>query len=60
VRGINLSRIESRPNKQAMGHYIFFLDFEGHRQDAKGAEAIASLLEKVHGLHLLGSYPRGN
>jgi len=60
TRGINLSRIESRPNKQAMGHYIFFVDFEGHRQDGKGAEAIASLLEKVHGLHLLGSYPRGN
>jgi prephenate dehydratase len=59
-RAINLSKIESRPNKQAMGHYIFFLDFEGHRQDAKGAEAIAGVLERVHGLHLLGSYPRAS
>ena len=59
-RGINLSKIESRPNKQAMGHYIFFLDFEGHRQDTRGAEALAGVLERVHGLHLLGSYPRGD
>ena len=59
-RGINLSRIESRPNKQAMGHYIFFLDFEGHRQDPLGAQAIAGVLERVHGLHLLGSYPRAS
>jgi prephenate dehydratase len=58
-RGINLSKIESRPNKRAMGHYIFFLDFEGHRQDAPGAQALAGVLERVHGLHLLGSYPRG-
>jgi len=57
-RGINLSKIESRPSRQAMGHYIFFLDFEGHRQDAKGAEALAGVLERVHALHLLGSYPR--
>jgi prephenate dehydratase len=57
-RGINLSKIESRPNRQAMGHYIFFLDFEGHRQDPNGAEALAGVLERVHALHLLGSYPR--
>lgn len=60
ARGINLSKIESRPNKQAMGHYIFFLDFEGHRQDPRGSEALAGVLERVHGLHLLGSYPRGD
>ncbi len=57
-RGINLSKIESRPNKQAMGHYIFFLDFEGHRIDPGGAEALAGVLERVHTLSLLGSYPR--
>jgi len=59
-RGINLSKIESRPNRQAMGHYIFFLDFEGHRQDPHGAEALAGVLERVHALHLLGSYPRAS
>ncbi|HEX9290803.1 MAG TPA: prephenate dehydratase [Anaeromyxobacteraceae bacterium] len=58
-RQINLSKIESRPNKQALGHYVFFIDFEGHRADPRGAEALAGVLERVHGLHLLGSYPRG-
>jgi prephenate dehydratase len=57
-RNINLSKIESRPNRQALGHYIFFLDFEGHRSDPGGAEALAGVLERVHALHLLGSYPR--
>jgi prephenate dehydratase len=59
-RRINLSKIESRPNRQALGHYIFFLDFEGHRSEPAGAEALAGVLERVHALHLLGSYPRGS
>jgi len=58
-RQINLSKIESRPNRKALGHYVFFVDFEGHRSDASGAEALAGVLERVHALHLLGSYPRG-
>jgi prephenate dehydratase len=58
-RGINLSKVESRPMKQALGHYVFFLDFEGHRLDASGADALAGVRALVHRLHLLGSYPRG-
>ncbi len=57
-RGINLSRIESRPNKQALGHYVFFVDFEGHRADPRGVEAMAGVTARVHALHLFGSYPR--
>ncbi len=57
-RRINLSKIESRPTKQAVGHYVFFLDFEGHRLDPDGAAAIENVRRKVHVLHLLGSYPR--
>jgi prephenate dehydratase len=57
-RGINLSKIESRPTKRLMGHYVFFLDFEGHRLDASGADALAGVARIVHALHLLGSYPR--
>ncbi|ACG73289.1 Prephenate dehydratase [Anaeromyxobacter sp. K] len=57
-RGINLSKIESRPTKQAMGHYVFYLDFEGHRADPAGASALEGVREQVHELHLLGSYPR--
>jgi prephenate dehydratase len=58
-RQINLSKIESRPSRQALGHYVFFIDFEGHRSEPRGAEAVAGVLERVHALHLLGSYPRG-
>lgn len=57
-RRINLSRIESRPTKRTMGHYVFFVDFEGHRADPAGADALAGVLGRVHTLYLLGSYPR--
>ncbi|HSM93288.1 MAG TPA: prephenate dehydratase [Anaeromyxobacteraceae bacterium] len=57
-RGINLSKVESRPMKQALGHYIFFVDFEGHRLDATGEAALAGVRARVHRLYLLGSYPR--
>lgn len=58
TRGINLSKIESRPMKQSLGHYIFFLDFEGHRLDPAGEAALAGVRARVHRLYLLGSYPR--
>ncbi|MFO0581172.1 MAG: prephenate dehydratase [Anaeromyxobacter sp.] len=57
-RGINLSRLESRPMKQALGHYVFFVDFEGHRLDPAGAAALEGVRGRVHRLILLGSYPR--
>lgn len=59
ARGINLSRVESRPLKQALGHYVFFIDFEGHRLDDAGATALLHLKRRVHRLYLLGSYPQG-
>ena len=58
-RGINLSKIESRPLKRALGHYVFFIDFEAHRLDAGGAAAIEGVRARAHELYLLGSYPRG-
>lgn len=57
-RGLNLSKIESRPTRLSIGHYVFFLDFEAHRRDPAGAEALAEVLARVDRLHLLGSYPR--
>ncbi len=57
-RGLNLSKVESRPTKQVVGHYVFYLDFEGHRSDPAGAEALEAVRGRVHRLHLLGSYPR--
>jgi prephenate dehydratase len=57
-RGLNLSKVESRPMKQALGHYVFFLDFEGHRLDPAAAAALEGVRARVHRLHMLGSYPR--
>jgi prephenate dehydratase len=58
ARGINLTKIESRPSKRALGDYLFFVDFEGHREDAKVQEALDALKPKVATLKLLGSYPK--
>jgi prephenate dehydratase len=55
---INLSKVESRPMKEALGHYIFFIDFERHRVDAEAAAALAGVRARVDRLFLLGSYPQ--
>ena len=57
-RGINLTRIESRPSREDIGIYVFLIDFQGHRQDAAVAEAIAAVQTRAHYFRLLGSYPR--
>jgi prephenate dehydratase len=58
-RGVNLSRIESRPLRQALGRYMFFCDLEGAATDPAVAEAIARLRTKAESVRLLGSYPAG-
>ena len=58
TRQINLTKIESRPTKEALGKYIFLLDAEGHRRESPLAEAIAALRTKTETLRVLGSYPR--
>ena len=57
-RGINLTRIESRPSREDIGIYVFLIDFQGHRQDAAVAEALAAVEAKAHYFRLLGSYAR--
>lgn len=58
LRGINLTRIESRPMKAKLGEYQFFLDCEGHvAQDAIG-DALAELHRRCTWVRFLGSYPR--
>jgi chorismate mutase/prephenate dehydratase len=57
-RGINLTRIESRPRKQEPWQYNFYLDFEGHRDDPKCEEALKNLEKKCNMIKLLGSYPK--
>jgi prephenate dehydratase len=55
---INLSKVESRPMKEALGHYVFFLDFERHRVEPEAAAALAGVRARVDRLLLLGSYPQ--
>ncbi len=61
-RGINLTRIESRPSREELGKYVFLLDFQGHHDDPAPKEALAAMI--ASGAQLmpdgrpLGSYPR--
>ena len=57
-RGINLSKIESRPLKKKAWEYIFFLDMLGHVSDPPIAEAVQELRECCQFVKVLGSYPK--
>lgn len=58
TRNINLVKVESRPNRQSLGEYIFLIDCEGHREDRLVGEALDSLSRSARMLKVLGSYPR--
>jgi chorismate mutase/prephenate dehydratase len=55
--GVSMTRLESRPSRQGLWEYVFFIDVEGHRQDAAVARALAELGERAVFLKVLGSYP---
>ncbi len=55
-REINLTRIESRPRRVGLGHYMFFADLEGGAEEARVAEALDALRARVEELRVLGSY----
>lgn len=56
-RGINLTKIESRPSKKGLWKYYFFVDMEGHSSTPKVKEALAEVGKKASFVKLLGSYP---
>ena len=56
-REINLTRIESRPRRVGLGHYMFFADLEGGAEETPVAEALDALRARVEELRVLGSYP---
>jgi prephenate dehydratase len=56
-RGINLTKIESRPRRTRLGHYMFFADLEGAEADPAVREALNALGSRVETLRVLGSYP---
>jgi chorismate mutase/prephenate dehydratase len=57
-RGINLSKIESRPMKKKAWEYIFFLDMEGHIEEDSVRAAVDELKGYCQFIKVLGSYPR--
>jgi prephenate dehydratase len=56
-RGVNLSRIESRPLRLGLGRYMFFCDLEGGLTDEPVAAALEALRAKAESVRILGSYP---
>lgn len=56
-RGVNLTRIESRPRRDGLGSYVFFADLEGDSTDKAVSEALTGVAAKADSVILLGSYP---
>ena len=56
---INISKIESRPQRSRPWEYLFFVDLQGHREDPGLKRALAALGRKALFLKVLGSYPEG-
>ncbi|MGR9045329.1 MAG: prephenate dehydratase [Gammaproteobacteria bacterium] len=56
--GIGMLHIESRPSRQGLWDYVFFIDIEGHAEDEKVSMALDTLKTRVRMLNILGSYPK--
>jgi prephenate dehydratase len=57
-REINLTKIESRPRRERLGHYMFFVDLEGGAEaERRASDAVAGVREMCEEVRLLGSYP---
>ena len=55
---ISMTRIESRPSRQRMWEYVFYIDVEGHREDASVVKALDALEQEAFAVKVLGSYPK--
>ncbi|MGW0519839.1 prephenate dehydratase [Crossiella sp. NPDC003009] len=60
LRGIDLCRIESRPTREKLGVYRFFLDFAGHIAEPRVGDALAALHRTCSDVRFLGSFPRAD
>ncbi|MFQ5422138.1 MAG: prephenate dehydratase, partial [Anaerolineae bacterium] len=56
-RGLNMTKIESRPRRNKPWHYLFYVDFEGHETDTAVQDALLGILKHASFLKVLGSYP---
>lgn len=59
IRGIDLTRIESRPTRTELGTYLFFVDCVGHIDDEAVAEALKAVHRRCADVRYLGSWPTG-
>jgi chorismate mutase/prephenate dehydratase len=57
TRGVSMTKFESRPSKVALWEYLFFVDIEGHREDANVAAALEEVGRIAGYIKVLGSYP---
>ncbi len=57
-RGVNLTKIESRPSRRKAWDYVFFVDLEGHKEEPKVKEALEDLKGRTLMVKILGSYPK--
>jgi prephenate dehydratase len=55
---INLTKIESRPAKEKLGRYLFYIDFEGHREEELIRNILNIIKSKVGYIKMFGSYPK--
>ncbi|MGV1007263.1 MAG: prephenate dehydratase [Dermatophilaceae bacterium] len=60
VRGVNMTRLESRPTGEAMGSYCFSIDFEGHLTEERVRESLIGLKRVCMDVRFLGSYARAD
>lgn len=60
VRGVDLTRLESRPTGQGLGQYCFTIDAVGHVAEPRVAEALSGLHRTCRQVRFLGSYPRAD
>jgi chorismate mutase / prephenate dehydratase len=59
-RGLNMTKIESRPSRRAPWEYVFFVDVDGHERDAGVAAALSEVRQACESLKVLGSYPKAD
>jgi len=59
-RGLNMTKIESRPSRRRAWEYVFFVDIDGHAQDPAVGQAVSAVRDQCESLKVLGSYPKAD